>query len=84
MLFQSKEQVIYKGFRTIKREGKSDLTFLEFGDPVKYESLSFMPTQELDNYSQIPTGTPVEITLQVTAGQRGVFCAVSALKPLNK
>ncbi|MCY8546433.1 hypothetical protein [Bacillus vallismortis] len=84
MQFQSKEQLIYKGFRTIKREGKTDLTFLEFGDPVKFESLSFMPTQELDNYAQIPVGASVEITLQVTSGQRGNFSAVSALKPLNK
>lgn len=84
MLFQSQEQLIYKGFRTINREGKSDLTFLEFGDPVKCESLSFMPAKELTNYGQIPVGTAVEITVEMTSGQRGNFSAVTMIKPLNK
>ncbi|MCY8828678.1 hypothetical protein [Bacillus atrophaeus] len=84
LLFQSKEQLMYKGFRQLKREGKSDLVFLEFGDPVKCESLSFMPSQNLDNYGQIPVGTTVEITVEMTPGQRGNFTSVTAIKPLSK
>ncbi|KDN91128.1 hypothetical protein MF621_003964 (plasmid) [Bacillus velezensis] len=84
MVFKSKKELVYKGFRTNKREGKSDLTFLTFGDPEACESLSFMPTRELDNYGQIAVGTPVSIEIEMTPGQRGNFTAVSSIKPLSK
>ncbi|AUJ79452.1 hypothetical protein KH263_19725 (plasmid) [Bacillus velezensis] len=84
LVFKSKKELVYKGFRTNKREGKSDLTFLTFGDPEACESLSFMPTRELDNYGQIAVGTPVSIEIEMTPGQRGNFTAVSSIKPLSK
>lgn len=74
------QKLVYKGFRTYQKQGSQNvMRFVELGDPVNYETHTFIADKNLDlnNLSQF---TPVVPTLAIGKFNNNLSLTLTALR----